>query len=379
MTNHNINDDNDTSKKGHLPYFLNGNEWVKKKFPPVEFVLDHILPVGTALLSGRPKLGKSWLALTWIKQVALQGEIAICYSFEDSEQRLHKRLELCGLLDEQVREYVYSCAGVSAGLSEANEVFAKNLEQVIQQLQPRLVVVDTLGHIKNIGREDYAKVQRFCKQFSPIAHNNNCAIVFVTHDRKGASANHVFEDIHGSVAYTGSMDTLINLKQADNSSRDLMMNVTGKDITLNRPVRLSWKESPYHEFTMEDNLVHELGTTQQAIFKAIRLWTDHDYRLDVRQNFELMGFCEYSDRISQTELSKLLNEIVKHFQEFALDELSMPYREGGEYTKQEISRACGKLIQKGYIVRVENEGGKSKYYRHNPAFINLGYNDKNSF
>ena len=378
MNDNTTNDDNGTSKKGHFQHFINGVEWVKKKFPPVEFVIDQILPEGTALLSGRPKLGKSWLALTWIKMVALQGEKSLYYSFEDSEHRLHNRLRLCGLLEEDVREYVYSCAGVSAGLNEANEIFATNLEKIIQDLQPRLVVIDTLGHIKNLGREDYAKVQRFCKQFNPIAHQNNCAIVFVTHDRKGTSASNVFEDIHGSVAYTGSMDTLINLKQADNSSRDLMMNVTGKDITLNRPVRLSWKESPYHEFTMEDNLVHELGTTQQAVFTAIRLWTDLDYCLDVRQNFQLMGFIEEPNMISQTEIIKLLNTMMINFFDYNLGKLDCPYRET-EYTKQEISRACGKLVQKGYIVRVDSGECKSKYYRHNQAFINLGYNENEEF
>ena len=68
MANDNLNDDNVTSQKGHLALFRTGDEWEELEIEEPEFVIDHILPVGTALLFGKPKLGKSYLCLGWAKR-----------------------------------------------------------------------------------------------------------------------------------------------------------------------------------------------------------------------------------------------------------------------------------------------------------------------
>ena len=385
MTNHNINDDNVTSKKGHLHFFNRGDDWLKKEFKEPDQVIDGLVPPGTALFFGEPKIGKSWICLGWCKELALMEEKSLYYSFEDPEYRLNSRLQKSGCLEPGVRNFIYACAGVTAGLTEVNEKFAQNLELTIKEVKPRLVVIDTLSHIKAIGKEEYAKVQKWCKMFTPIAHDNDCAIVFVHHDRKTAGANQ-FMDAHGSIAYTGSMDTLLSVKRAGSNTKDVMLSVTGKDISLNRPVRLTWNEDTFL-FSLDDNaLTSELGTTQKAVLNVVRLMCDYDWHGDYAQNYELGGYVEFASKmICQSEILEVLNIMIETRDEpdnvFSRDAklVEIPANKKSPYTKQEVSRACGKLVSKGFLLPRTSVESNSKYYRHNDHALHLSYNDKQEF
>ena len=41
-----------------------------KDLPPTKYVIRKLLPQGLALLSGSPKVGKSWLTLDWCVKIA---------------------------------------------------------------------------------------------------------------------------------------------------------------------------------------------------------------------------------------------------------------------------------------------------------------------
>ena len=42
---------------------ISANKLMEMDFPPAEFVVQGLLPKGLAILSGAPKLGKSWMVL----------------------------------------------------------------------------------------------------------------------------------------------------------------------------------------------------------------------------------------------------------------------------------------------------------------------------
>jgi KaiC/GvpD/RAD55 family RecA-like ATPase len=388
MANDNSNDDNVTSKKGHLALFRTGDEWEEMEFEEPEFVIDHILPIGTGLVFGKPKLGKSYLCLSWAKQLIEQDELVLYYSLEDPDWRMRHRLRETGIQKLSNRNNLYSMAGVSCGFDEQNDVFARNLAELVKEKKPRLVIIDTMTKVKNIGREEYAKVVKWCGMFSPIAHDNKCAIIFVHHDNKQESGN-PFMDAHGSIGYAGSMDTLISVKSAGSNTMDIMLNVAGKDITLNRPIRLTCDEKNF-AFIMDDNaLMHDLGSTQRAVLTGVRLMCDDSFRPDIQQNYDLMDMCEYRGKICQAEILNILNCITREYKEeiggveYSNDsdrtQLGLPLKKS-DYTKQEISRACGKLLNKGYLVLCSSEeDNRSKYYRHNPYAVHLSLNDKAEF
>ena len=71
-------------------------------FPPIKYVIPELLPEGLSILAGRPKLGKSWMALDVCIAVAggryclgekkpVQGDVLYC-ALEDNPRRLQRRI-----------------------------------------------------------------------------------------------------------------------------------------------------------------------------------------------------------------------------------------------------------------------------------------------
>ena len=68
-------------------------------FPPIQWIVPGILPEGLTLLAGKPKLGKSWLALDIAVAVASGGSVlgrecepgpVLCLALEDNQRRLYQ-------------------------------------------------------------------------------------------------------------------------------------------------------------------------------------------------------------------------------------------------------------------------------------------------
>src|SRR5262245_28821437 len=75
-----------------------------KQFRPVRIILPDLIPEGVTILAGKPKIGKSWLALDVCMAVAdenrfVLGSIrpvhgdALYLALEDNERRLHRRID----------------------------------------------------------------------------------------------------------------------------------------------------------------------------------------------------------------------------------------------------------------------------------------------
>jgi AAA domain-containing protein len=94
--------------KAHVrpaPAIRTAAELQRKVFPPIKWIVPGYLAEGCTLLAGRPKLGKSWLALDIGLAVAagryVLGEIlceagdVLCLALEDNERRLNAASPSC--------------------------------------------------------------------------------------------------------------------------------------------------------------------------------------------------------------------------------------------------------------------------------------------
>src|SRR5206468_4250291 len=83
---------------------VNGYEIYMKNLPPTKWIIDEILPEGAALLSGDPKVGKSFLALQIAVAVSgsattvfdslpvrTKGRVLYLALDDGSEKRIHDR------------------------------------------------------------------------------------------------------------------------------------------------------------------------------------------------------------------------------------------------------------------------------------------------
>ena len=84
-----------------LSGIFNAAELQGMEFPPINWVVPGVLPEGLTILAGKPKLGKSWLALDMALAVAGGGAVlgrecepgpVLYLALEDNQRRLQRRL-----------------------------------------------------------------------------------------------------------------------------------------------------------------------------------------------------------------------------------------------------------------------------------------------
>jgi AAA domain len=78
-------------------------ELQRKEFPPMTYIVPSVIPEGVTVLAGRPKIGKSWLALELCLGVSCDmpvlGNIkaatgdALYLALEDNPRRLQRRID----------------------------------------------------------------------------------------------------------------------------------------------------------------------------------------------------------------------------------------------------------------------------------------------
>ncbi len=209
---------------------------IDTEFAPPKWVVPDLLPVGLASLAGRPKVGKSWLALQLSVAVAAGGYFldrqvesgnVLYLALEDSPRRLKLRLERLGwaLRDLPLQFY---CEWDALSDTEA----LLKLEAKIVAVKPRLVVIDTLTRAWGGGLDwnDVGPVTEALGRLQRLALETDCCILTVDHLRKpnGMAADPI-TDILGSTGKVAVADTVLGLyKNPD--GRGATLRITGRDI-----------------------------------------------------------------------------------------------------------------------------------------------------
>lgn len=190
-----------------------------QKFDPVKWIIPGMLPEGSMLFGGKPKMGKSWLALHLCIAVATGGSAlgefraepgdALYLALEDNRRRLQSRM----------KELIQSEAlGESGDLSRLTmRTKAQSLDTgLIHQIEgwletrpgARLVVIDTLGSVKSKGSSSktlYEQDYEIGSKLTELANAYHVAILIIHHLRKG-DAEDPMDMVSGSTGLTGGMD-----------------------------------------------------------------------------------------------------------------------------------------------------------------------------
>src|SRR5215208_6180202 len=141
-------------RRSNPPTTMSAAELMDKELPPVRWAVSGVLPEGVTILAGKPKMGKSWLALGLCVSVAAGGYAlgkipaecggALYLGLEDQERRLQRRLKkvLAGENAPDGLEVAWSWPRLDQGGVDA---LRKYLEE---RPDTRLLVVDTLKKIR---------------------------------------------------------------------------------------------------------------------------------------------------------------------------------------------------------------------------------------
>lgn len=223
------------------------NELLSMKLPEPRFAVPGVLQEGLTLLAGKPKKGKSWLALTLAVCVSMgrtafgkfdcdPGDV-LYLAMEDKGNpgRLQRRSRmLLGKLfpggsspilpQEKVGDLRFELA------VEGKEQFIETASDWIAKAKnPKLIIVDTLAKIMPEGEydnNDYKQAYRFMASLQAWAISNHIAVVVIHHTNKGRQFDPI-DEVMGSTGLTGAADSIWVYTKSKNknilflSSRDL--------------------------------------------------------------------------------------------------------------------------------------------------------------
>jgi hypothetical protein len=127
---------------------ITASDLAAKHFPPITYVVPNYVVQGLTVLAGRPKAGKSWLALDIAVGVAIGGRVfgsikvdqgdTLYLALEDNQRRLQNRLNklLPSTQKPQRLHLATECPRLNAGGVEAIDAWCAKVPKA------RLIVVD---------------------------------------------------------------------------------------------------------------------------------------------------------------------------------------------------------------------------------------------
>lgn len=194
------------------------NELQAMEFPPLEFLVEGLITEGLTLLAGKPKMGKSWMALDIAMSVAIgcetlgdrsckKGTTLYC-ALEDNPRRLRRRM-LHNYGDQTNWPVNFH---FSTQINKLDEGGREQLEDWIVEHRPSLIIIDTLVCVrptsksKNEYDADYAALS----PLQQLAGEYGIAIIVIHHLRK-MSGDDPLDMVSGTTGLTGAVDNVLVL------------------------------------------------------------------------------------------------------------------------------------------------------------------------
>lgn len=222
----------------------------QEQLPETKWAIDPILPEGVTILGGKPKLGKSWLALALMAAIASGGAALGQYpvergevlyiSLEDNKKRLQKRTNTFLSRVSASPDFYYATSWEridQGGLDDLRE-------WIDEHPRARLICIDTWARFKPklVGSrghqydEDYDALQ----PLQSLAGEKGVSILVIDHMRKMESEDPL-DMISGSVGKTGAVDGFLLLYRKRGET-DARLFVIGRDIEEEQELLLTFDQ-----------------------------------------------------------------------------------------------------------------------------------------
>jgi hypothetical protein len=217
-------------------------ELMQTVFPEPQWAVPELIPVGLSFLAGRPKLGKSWLALQLAHAVGTGGYFlgkhvkkgnVLFLALEDSARRLKSRAEKQRIPGDADITFATTWRPLPAGgLDDLMIEIAREIYTVI--------IIDTLSRaVGRADQQDLAEMTSIVGSLQSMAQNNNIAMLVNDHHRKnnGFESSPV-DDILGSTGKAAVADALMGLYR-EQGKHGATLKITGRDIE-EQELALQW-------------------------------------------------------------------------------------------------------------------------------------------
>ncbi len=137
---------------------FSANDLQAMEFPPLEFLVEGLITEGLTLLAGKPKMGKSWMALDIAMSVAIgcdalgdrackKGTTLYC-ALEDNPRRLRRRMaHVYGDQATWPKNFHFTTQ-----MKKLDDGGSEQLEDWFQEHRPSLIIIDTLVCVRSASK-----------------------------------------------------------------------------------------------------------------------------------------------------------------------------------------------------------------------------------
>lgn len=279
-----------SEKSGILHWFVpcvdvvDVSELQDKTLPPMKWLIDDLLPVGgVVMISAKPKMGKSFLAIQLALSVASGGKFlgfqarkheVLYIDLETSQRSMKNRISM--MTDNAPRglylmtpQEVFEFGNIGNGFESQVNYFLESHKGV------KLVIVDTYGLIQgtrtakqNIYRQEYAEISHL----NSWARKKGFTLVLIHHQNKQADYANPVQGISGSTGITGGLQAYYILSKRDYTDKTTKLTIGGKEI-MERDIFIqpaSDDNRTWEEVEPEDRPSRKKTVATSPITKAIR-------------------------------------------------------------------------------------------------------------
>lgn len=213
----------------------NGTWLDAQDFPPIRWAVPGLIPEGFGLITGPPKLGKSWFILDVLLAVASGGRAlgrisvpqrpVLYFALEDSERRMQSRIR------------------VLLGRVEADERFEFICDTRAQPVEPLVdawleehpdgvVALDTLGKVMpcaRAGEGAYERDYRIGGALKRLTDERPGSTLAVVHHVRKQGSTDWMDSTSGTNGLNGSADWTLNLERLRGEG-GAVIRITGRDV-----------------------------------------------------------------------------------------------------------------------------------------------------
>jgi AAA domain len=211
----------ENAKKSWREQIMTAKDLQHRNFAPVSYVIPDLVPEGLSLLVGRPKLGKSWMALDMCLAVSgarfclgerkpAEGDV-LCCALEDNSRRLRRRIDR--LLPPKSHAWPERLM-LATEWRRLDKGGVDDLQEWAESVpKPKLIVLDTLAGVRPIRQqngymEDYESVVTLHR----LANKTGIAILVLHHTRKMEADDPIRAHLAFPVALTRSSCSTASLR-----------------------------------------------------------------------------------------------------------------------------------------------------------------------
>ncbi len=286
------------------PKIWSARDLIDTDFPEPLWIIPSIIPEGLMILAGKPKVGKSWLALCLalsvangghaLGQIPLASSSGVLYlALEDSGARLKSRLQT--LTDDAMPVSLDFCTEWLRG-DDGCQLLRKYLDS---HIYVKLVIIDVWQKFRSLksgrGRADqYVEAYDEFTQLLNISKEYHIAIIVLTHAKKDFDPDGDWIDsVLGSTGASGAADTIALLTK-NRGQADAVIKVTGRDLpddielALSRDAHSGWN-------IMGDAKEFQITKQQGDVLAALKAVYAQKYTsVHPREVIEHLGFGQTS-------------------------------------------------------------------------------------